>query len=254
MLSLRSWSVLNTLGLIAMITANALANALPINNLNTGQVSDLYPSLFTPSGVTFSIWGVIYTLLIGFGILQLLQVYTRNYFVPLSQWFLLSCLANVCWILAWHHLLPGISVGIMLVLLYSLVRIFLLLNEKQVTTIREKAFVRLPFTIYFAWICVATIANVSAWLVSLRISLPFTPDLWTIAMMTIAAALAFFITLKYEAPAFALVVVWALFGIFLRWQQTDVSHIATTAAIYMVLLSSIYIYTSQRVLRRLRSN
>jgi len=46
--------------------------------------------------------------------------------------------------------------------------------------------------------------------------------------------------------------VWALFGIFLRWQQTEVSHIATMAVIYMVLLSSIYIYTSQRVLRQLR--
>ncbi len=252
MLSLRSWSVLNTLGLIAMITVNALANALPINNLNTGQVSDLYPSLFTPAGVTFSIWAVIYTLLIGFGILQLLQVYTRNYFVQLSKWFVLSCLANVSWILAWHHLLPGLSVALMLVLLYSLIHIFLLLNEKPVTTIPEKAFVRLPFTIYFAWICVATIANVAAWLVSLGVSLPFTPDFWTIAMMTIATALAFFITLKYQAPAFALVVVWALFGIFLRWQQTEVSHIATMAVIYMVLLSSIYIYTSQRVLRKLR--
>ena len=48
---------------IAMVAVNYLANALPLNGRRTGEVSDAYPSLFTPAGLTFSIWGVIYLLL-----------------------------------------------------------------------------------------------------------------------------------------------------------------------------------------------
>jgi len=28
--------------------------------MSTGDLSDLYPNLFTPAGLTFSIWGLIY--------------------------------------------------------------------------------------------------------------------------------------------------------------------------------------------------
>lgn len=48
---------------LAMITVNALANILPIGGMGTGEVSDSYPNLFAPAGITFSIWGVIYFLL-----------------------------------------------------------------------------------------------------------------------------------------------------------------------------------------------
>ena len=48
---------------LTMIVTNYLANALPLNGRSTGDISDAYPSLFTPAGITFSIWGVIYLLL-----------------------------------------------------------------------------------------------------------------------------------------------------------------------------------------------
>ena len=41
---------------LAMVGMNVLANVLPLNGRRTGEVSDAYPSLFTPAGVTFSIW------------------------------------------------------------------------------------------------------------------------------------------------------------------------------------------------------
>lgn len=48
---------------LAMITVNFLANALPIAGRNTGEISDSYPNLFAPAGLTFAIWGLIYFLL-----------------------------------------------------------------------------------------------------------------------------------------------------------------------------------------------
>src|SRR5688572_10504252 len=112
-----------TLSFAGTITVNALANILPINGLNTGQVSDLYPSLFTPAGLTFSIWSVIYFLLAGFVVMSWLRPAdkTINRILP---WFILSCPFNICWILAWHHLLTALSVGIMLALLAVLIVTF----------------------------------------------------------------------------------------------------------------------------------
>ena len=40
----------NIFALGAVLTINALANILPINGVTTGDVSDLFPSLFTPAG------------------------------------------------------------------------------------------------------------------------------------------------------------------------------------------------------------
>ncbi len=40
---------------VLMIGVNALANILPINGINTGQVSDNYRNLFAPAAITFSI-------------------------------------------------------------------------------------------------------------------------------------------------------------------------------------------------------
>ena len=69
--SARLIKVLVLLTFAAMITVNALANILPINGLGTGDVSDSYPNLFAPAGLTFAIWGVIYVLLAGHTLYQL---------------------------------------------------------------------------------------------------------------------------------------------------------------------------------------
>ena len=44
---------LNLLFFAAMIVMNYLANALPLNGKTTGELSDAYPNLFVPAGVTF---------------------------------------------------------------------------------------------------------------------------------------------------------------------------------------------------------
>ena len=134
-------AALNLLALACVLTVNTLAIVLPINGMGTGELSDLYPSLFTPAGFTFSIWSVIYFLLIGFVIVQS-RILSKPYFTELSLWFLLSSLANISWILAWHYLFIYASVLIMLILLFSLTRIFLLLHSFDLNTWKEKIFIK----------------------------------------------------------------------------------------------------------------
>ena len=58
--------ILVVVSVLAMIVVNVLANALPINGLNTGEISDRFNILFVPAGYVFSIWGLIYIGLIAF--------------------------------------------------------------------------------------------------------------------------------------------------------------------------------------------
>lgn len=232
--------LLNVLALIGVLTVNALANILPINGMNTGELSALYPSLFTPAGFTFSIWSVIYLLLICFIIIQY-RILTKSFFTELSLWFLVSCVANASWILAWHYRFLFASVLIMLLLLYSLSKIFLLLQQANLTSFIEKAFIKLPFIIYMSWICVATIANLSALLVSLSWDGGFlSPVSWTISMITIACALGVFIVVRYREPAFLLVLIWAFFGIYSKWTGTGNNLIAITALTELILLAILF--------------
>ncbi|MFM9839245.1 MAG: hypothetical protein ACKVOQ_13330 [Cyclobacteriaceae bacterium] len=227
----------NILALVVVLIINVLANLLPINGMNTGQISDLYPSLFTPAGFTFSIWSVIYLLQIGFVIVQF-RVKDESYFRELSLWFWLSCIANFNWILVWQYLFTAASVAVMLVLLFSLTRIFLLLQKSKMRNRLEWAFIKLPFVVYLAWICVATIANISALLVSLNWSGGFlSHEYWTIIMISIAALLGLFIAYKFKEPAFLLVLIWAFFGIYSKWITTEHEMIAIASRVAGVVLA-----------------
>jgi translocator protein len=227
----------NILALVVVLTVNALASILRINGMNTGEISDLYPSLFTPAGFTFSIWGVIYLLQMSFVIAQF-KIKEENYFKELSLWYWLSCIANVSWILVWQYLFTTASVVVMLVLLFSLMRIFLLLQQSKMKNTIEQVFIKLPFVVYLAWICVATIANISALLVSLNWNGGFlSHEYWTIIMISIAALLGLFIAYKFKEPAFLLVLIWAFFGIYSKWITTEHEMIAIASRVAGVVLA-----------------
>ena len=69
-------NVLNWLLWVGVIAINALANILPINGMNTGQISGFYPNYFVPAGFTFGIWSIIYLLLLAYTIAC--SYYTRK--------------------------------------------------------------------------------------------------------------------------------------------------------------------------------
>jgi len=205
-----------------MLAVNALANILPINQLSTGQISALYPNLFVPAGFTFAIWSVIYLLLLGFGLTATLGLLRADRFPGISgylkdilPWFLLTCLLNACWMLAWHYLLMPLSVFLMLALLGTLIHIYrkgCLLTNLPAGPIRF--FLLTPFGVYLGWISVATVANITAWLVKLSWDgLGLDPAIWSGFLQGIAAVLGLFFILRERNFAYPLVICWALWGI-----------------------------------------
>ena len=238
---------------VAMITVNILANALPINGLDTGEVSDRYPSLFTPSGITFSIWSVIYISLAG-SVVVMWGHRANALIKKLLPLFCASCILNISWILSWHYLLPGLSVIIMVLLLSVLILIFMNLTWAGDLDKTKKIWIKFPFTIYFAWISVATIANISTYLVSLGWNGgPLSEETWAVFMMSIAAGLAFYVTSTYNAYWYSAVVIWALIGIFLKRQGSEFEFIVYASIILTAILAVNIFYrirkTSHSVVR-----
>lgn len=219
----RSTSLYTWLAFIAVITVNALANILPINGYNTGQVSDFYPNYFVPAPFTFSIWGVIYLMLLLYAITVTVFVEykllanhkAKDYIAAIHPWFLISCVLNIAWIYTWHHLYITSTVVIMLLLLYSLIQIFIKGRDIVKTfPLYLQFLLGAPFTIYLGWICVATIANITALLVNNGWQGgPLAPDIWSAIMMTVAIVLALFMLLKFRIAGFSLTIAWALWGI-----------------------------------------
>jgi hypothetical protein len=203
---------------------NYLANALPIHGKTTGELADQYPNLFTPAGLTFSVWGLIYLLLAAFCVYQAKGLFgpgkAGEHRLPVRKigyLFFISCLANISWIVAWHYERVGISVGIMAVLLFSLLPIYLRLRCDQQGTWQEKYLFQIPFSVYLGWISVASMANITAWLVDSGWSGgTLSEETWAIGLVGIAALLAIFMLMKTRDIAFALVITWALLGILIK--------------------------------------
>ena len=214
--------IINWVLFIIVIATNALANILPINEFNTGQISGFYPNYFVPAGFTFSIWGIIYLFLLNysisytyFTIKQRQFPDIKKYLDTITPYYWFTCILNAGWILVWHYLQVGVSVLIMLAFLFSLIQIFVIM-QKQVLTIKPlyQFLIKTPFSIYLGWISVATIANITALLVHVKWSgFGIDPIYWTILMISIAIVLGIYFIVFFKNIAHPLVLVWALWGI-----------------------------------------
>lgn len=203
---------------IFMVTLNALANILPINGIDTGAVSDSYPNLFAPAGVTFAIWGVIYLLLGVYTIYQLfprdeeMRELTRKIALP----YIVTSVANGVWILSWHYGMIPVSMILMLVILASLIYISSVIFSRNLTRV-QMFLVSVPFSVYFGWISVATIANGTVLMVDLGWNGFGIPEaVWTAVVMAVGAILATIIMITRRDAAYGLVFIWAYGGILLK--------------------------------------
>lgn len=204
---------------IAMIIVNFLANSLPINNRSTGEISNTYQNLFAPAGLTFSIWGLIYLLLAGYVLYQFISKKNKKkeaLFKKINILFIATSIANITWIFAWHYDFISLSVLIMATLLILLIKIADILRVEKMTSL-EKLFISTPFSVYFGWITVATIANITVLLVSIDWNgFGIADFVWTSIVLLIGTLIGILRMLKDKNIAYGLVLIWAYLGILLK--------------------------------------
>ncbi|MFC1864767.1 hypothetical protein ACFLYG_02955, partial [Chloroflexota bacterium] len=239
-------AIMNLIGFLGTVVVNGLSNALPLNGKTAGELSDQYPNLFVPAGLTFSIWGVIYILLAIFVIYGLIVATKKDtqkspFIENIGVLFFISCLANMAWIFAWHYEIVPLSLVIMLILLVTLITLYLRLRIGRSDSPKtEKYLVHLPFSVYLGWITIATIANVTALLVyanwnTFGLGEPF----WAIAVIIVGIGITLSVLFTRKDIFYCLVVDWSLLGILLKRlaDSTPVQSVIFITIIGLVIIT-----------------
>jgi benzodiazapine receptor len=229
--------ILVVLATLATIVVNGLANALPINGLGTGEISDMFDVFFVPAGYVFSIWGLIYLGLLAYSVYQALPSQRENAALQkIGYLYIWSSVANIVWLFFWHYLLFPLTLLAMLVILGFLIAIYLRLDigRTQVST-AEKWLVHVPFSIYLGWITVATIANVTSLLDYLGWNgWGISPQVWAVIMLLAAVVISGIMSFTRGDIAYSLVLIWAFVGIAVKHQGTALVATSAWAASILV--------------------
>ena len=225
--------------IVLTIVVNGLANALPLNGLNTGQISDRFDVYFTPAGYVFSIWGLIYLGLIVFAIYQALPAQRENPRLRATGWWIvLGGLANSAWIFFWHYEKFPLTLPVMVVLLLTLIITYLRLGVNRVKVpLTEKLASHLPFSIYLGWITVATVANATSLLDYLNWDgLGISPFTWMWIILSAVLLIAVLMNFTRRDVGYAMVILWAVAGIAIKHAATV--PVATPAWIVFALVAA----------------
>ena len=229
--------------ILTTITINILADALPINGLNTGRISDNFHVYFVPAGYVFAIWGLIYMGLLAYAIYQALPGQKINPRLQSTGWWVvLGGLANSVWIFLWHYQQFVGTLAAMLVLLGSLIAVYQRLGIGRIrVSTGENWAVRIPFSVYLGWITVATVANVTDVLDYLKWNVfGIAAQTWFLVVLVAVLVISTLMSLNRRDVAYILVILWALVGIAYKFSNEPLIWIASLITGLLVALVFLY--------------
>jgi hypothetical protein len=213
------WAFLIHLGFVYLTRIKML------KDVDTAEMSFHHPTLFTPAPITFFIWGLIYLLLLIFCIYHIVTAFKYLDTHPanvhthrMGELFILANLAAAAWL--YCLTLGGLRISLGLIgfqfILLMTIHLRLHIYDRN-STAASKIFTQLPLTIWFAWICIAAIANVAVYLSAIGWSrMGLTTVQCTEIMIGLAVFIGICVVLGGRNIFFGLVVLWALCGIILE--------------------------------------
>lgn len=256
------------LGFIGTIVVNTLSSLGILNNKDPGVLSDSWPNLFVPAGITFLVWALIYIGLLALTIYSIRSWFKKDMDPPevLDKFgieFIIASIANIGWIFLWHWQAElsstAYSLGAMVILLVALLVAYLRLKvgRNKEATSGQKWFVHLPFSFYLGWITIATVANVTALLVETGWQDVIAPTdqwklIWTIIMISIAVVITLLMLLIRNDVGYSVIVIWALTGIILKRYEVAppvVLEVVITAGVGIGLIAAMSIISLIRILK-----
>ena len=263
---IKTLQVLNFLFFVIMVTMNGLAIGLPLNGKTTKELSDKYPNLFVPAGITFSIWSVIYLMLLIFCIYQIRSLFSKSpephlamILNAIGYLFVLNATFNALWIIAWHYEILPLSILLMSGILATLVQI-----NKNLRPVQPylsgglKVVMKAAFGLYFGWICIAAIANATALLVAYGIMpTSLSGQSWACIMILVGSSIGFISTINVRNGFVGLAIIWALIGIIIARNQDIIyyKYIVYSAGFGILMMisamlmgSTIQMFTRKKVL------
>lgn len=248
----KTLQIANGIALVSTIVVNYLSNTGVFNGNTMKTISDKYHNYFTPAGYAFSIWGLIYLGLLGFVFYTGRSLFKKNtdsdnldndVVLKIGWWFVVSCVGNSFWVIAWLYGYIGITVILMLIVLFSLLKIIINTRmELDFHPVKKYLFIFWPFAIYTGWISVALIADIAAWLTKINWSgWGISQIAWAIVLIIVAGVLNIFITWNRNMREYSLVGVWALIAIAVaNWDDEK-------SIVYVALIVTIIIFISMAI-------
>ena len=248
----KAW--INGLFLAVTLIVNTLGALGQINGLSQKEISDMFVTLITPSPSTFSIWGVIYSLLIISIIVMIVKKddsYYKNAVNQISTLFRVSCILNIAWIVAFSYVQIELSVLFILGLVITLSLICQRLLKIQD---RKRWLLPLSFGIYTGWLLIATVVNIAAMLVKLGWhGFGIADDVWAIIILIVAILLVVVVLSEIRNAVFPLPIAWAYFGIYQFLNAPEgfkgefglLQSIALAGVVVLVALASVQFYRNR---------
>lgn len=229
--------LLVVLSSVLMIVINSLANIVPFNNISTAAVSDSFKVFFVPAGYVFSIWGVIYLGLLAYSFYQARS--DSKVLLKAAPYVVIGNIANSFWIVLWHWLLIPFTLPLMLILLVSLIKTYLVLKESKDL---NSWFTTVPFGIYLGWISVATIANITAIFDYYSVkTLVLDGPTWASLLILVAGVLGTVFIRRYKEITYPLVIIWAVVGIALKFPQQSLINLSVLVTTLLLTIQIVFL-------------
>ncbi len=228
---------INIVALVFVLVINSVSEAIPLNGQTSAQIANRLPIFFVPANYVFSIWGVIYALLIAFTIYQALPSQRENpYLRKIGYWFALTCVANGTWLVLFHYNQFALSMVAMIILLAALIAIYTRIEVgRGAVSNATRWCIQIPFSTYLGWITVATVANAAYVLYDAQWNgFGISGEVWAAIMLVVAAAITLTIVVTRRDIAYSAVLLWALVGIVVK--QSGAPLVAGTAVVVAIAI------------------
>jgi translocator protein len=216
------------LSVVVTIIISAWVSLTPFAGVTQKDISDKYYSLISPATFTFSIWSIIYLAWIWVSLLVALKK------IKISKkenlFFSLSVFLTSLWLFPWHLDEMGVCLAIILIIIAFFLFLFSQSRESD-------KFFKYTIELSLWWILIATLANITVFLVSKGINIWIT---WLIMALGIWTAINVILLQKYKAIIPSFVFLWALFWIYIEqggWITKKINLIIAFILILFILKS-----------------
>mmetsp|Transcript_11045 Transcript_11045/g.17144 ORF Transcript_11045/g.17144 Transcript_11045/m.17144 type:complete len:293 (-) Transcript_11045:386-1264(-) len=183
------------------------------------EISDEYPTIITPPGWAFAIWGIIFTLEGIFSVWQLCQSQNNRVLSEVvGPWWICACLFQT----AWNFIAAGelfIIAAFALGGISSCLAVMCLQGADAKMTVAEYILVKVTFGIHAGWTCIATFLSFNVVAVARDVSSHGQLAL-AIVSLALVLVIGIFVGVVKRNVAYSLALGWGVFAISQNQNQT----------------------------------
>ena len=207
----RAWRWITALAIAGAIAVNALSVLRPFAGQTQAVVSAKHPTLLTPAGPAFSIWGVIFLSLLLYAGWQLLPG-QRQLSLPdaVAKPLTLASIGIGAWVVVFAHELIAASAAVMLLILGA-TAVAYGRTRRRLFAEAAPRLAGVPFSLLLGWLSVAAVVNFT---IAIRVLGWQTADgasiTLTLGLIAVVVLLGLLMSRVFRDLVFPLVVAWAL--------------------------------------------